>query len=69
VGSQRLAAWAMARPSGCIDPHFLDLGTRWRWMVSFTPRPLYTRRKSPRYPLDRRLGGTQSPSGRHGEEK
>jgi hypothetical protein len=20
---------------------FLDLGTRWRWIVSFTPRPLY----------------------------
>jgi hypothetical protein len=26
--------------SGCIDPHFLDLGTSWRWVVSFTPRPL-----------------------------
>jgi len=20
---------------------FFDLGTRWRWVVSFTPRPLY----------------------------
>jgi hypothetical protein len=27
--------------SGCIDPHFLDLGTSWRWVVSFTPLPLY----------------------------
>jgi hypothetical protein len=27
--------------SGCIDPHFLDLGASWRWVVSFTPRPLY----------------------------
>jgi hypothetical protein len=24
--------------SGCVDPHFLDLGTSWRWVVSFTPR-------------------------------
>jgi hypothetical protein len=50
--------------SGCIDPHFLDLGTSWRKVVSFTPRPLYTRGKSPRYPLDRSLGGPQSRSGR-----
>jgi hypothetical protein len=41
---------------GCIDPHFLDLGTSWRWVVSFTPRPLYPRGKSLRYPLDWRLG-------------
>jgi hypothetical protein len=27
--------------SGGIDPHFLDLGTSWRLVVSFTPRPLY----------------------------
>jgi hypothetical protein len=44
-------------------PHFLDLGTSWRWVVSFTPQPLYPRGKSPRYPLDRRLGGPQSRSG------
>jgi hypothetical protein len=55
--------------SGCIDPHFLDLGTSWRWVVSFTPLPLYPRGKSPRYPLDRRLGGPQSQSGRRGEVK
>jgi hypothetical protein len=55
--------------SGCIDSHFLDLGTSWRWVVSFTPRPLYPREKSPRYPLDRRLGGLQSRSGRFGEGK
>jgi hypothetical protein len=41
----------------------LDLGTRWRWVVGFTPRPLYPRRKILRYPLDKRLGG------RCGEEK
>jgi hypothetical protein len=48
---------------------FLDLGTSWKWMVSFTPRPLYPRGKSPRYPLDRRLGGPQSQSGRYEEVK
>jgi hypothetical protein len=45
------------------------LGIRWRWIVSFTPLPLYPWRKSPRYPLYRRLVGLQSWSGRCGEEK
>jgi hypothetical protein len=26
--------------SGAIVPHILNLGTRWRWVVNFTPRPL-----------------------------
>jgi hypothetical protein len=26
---------------------FFDLGTRWRWMVSFTTRPLYPRERAP----------------------
>jgi hypothetical protein len=38
-------------------------------VVSFTPRPLYCRGKSPQCPLYRRLGGPQSRSGRHGEVK
>jgi hypothetical protein len=42
----------------------LDLGTRWRLVVSVKPLPLY-----PRYPLDRRLGGPQNRSGRCGEEQ
>jgi hypothetical protein len=54
--------------SGCIDPHFPDLGTSWRWVVSFTPRPFYHQGK-PRYLLDRRLGWPQSRSGRRGAEK
>jgi hypothetical protein len=33
----------------------LDLSTRWRRVVSFTPRALYPQGKSPWYPLDRRL--------------
>jgi hypothetical protein len=49
--------------------HFLDLGTSWMWVVSFTPRPLYTRGKSPRYPLDRRLAGPQRRSGQLEKEK
>jgi hypothetical protein len=38
-------------------------------VVSFAPRPLYPREKSPRYPLDGRLGGPQKRSGLRGEEK
>jgi hypothetical protein len=32
--------------STCIDPRFLDLGTNWWWVVSFTPRHLYPMKKS-----------------------
>jgi hypothetical protein len=52
-----------------IAPRILNLGTRWRWVVSFMPRPLYNRGKNPWYPLDMRLGGPQSWSGRGGEDK
>jgi hypothetical protein len=54
------------------DPHrstHFNLGTRLRWVVGFTPRPLYPQDTSRRYPLDRRLGRLQSLSGRDGEEK
>jgi hypothetical protein len=54
--------WGMA-------PRIFDFSTRWRRVVSFTPRPLYPQGKSPWYPLDRRLRGPQSRSGRGGEEK
>jgi hypothetical protein len=53
---------------GSIAPRILDLGTSWRWVVRFTPRPLCSQRKSPWYPLGKRLGGSQSRSGR-GDEK
>jgi hypothetical protein len=36
---------------------------------SFTLRPLYPQGKNPWYPLDRKLSGLQSRSGRGGEEK
>jgi hypothetical protein len=55
--------------SGCIDQRFLVLGTSWRRVVNFTPLLIYLGEKSPRYPLDRRLGGPQSPFGRHGDVK
>jgi hypothetical protein len=55
--------------SGGTAPRVLELGTGWRWVVSFTPRLLYPQGKSPWYPLDRSLGGPQSRSGRGGEEK
>jgi hypothetical protein len=32
---------------GCIDPCFLDLGTSWRRMDSFTPRLLYPWERAP----------------------
>jgi hypothetical protein len=55
--------------SGGIAPRILVLGTRWRWVVSFTPRPLYPEGKRPCFSLEKRLGGPQSRSGRGGEEK
>jgi hypothetical protein len=55
--------------SGSIAPCILYLGTRWRWVVSFTPWPLYPQGKSRWYSLDMRLGGSQSRSGRGCEEK
>jgi len=43
--------------SGGTDPPILNLGTRWRWVFSFTHRPL-----CPRYPLDMRMGRPQNRS-------
>jgi hypothetical protein len=41
----------------------------WRWVVSFMSQPLYPWGKIPWYPLDRKLGASQSQSGHCGEEK
>jgi hypothetical protein len=54
------ACWGSGSMAACI----FYLGTRWRWVFSFTPRPLYPQGKSPWYPLDRRLGVSQRRSGR-----
>jgi hypothetical protein len=53
--------------SGGIVPRILDLDTRWRCQLhnpAASPPG-----KSPWYPLNRRLDGSQSRSGRSGEEK
>jgi hypothetical protein len=47
----------------------LALCNKWRWGISFTPRPLYPRGNFPRYSMNGRLGGPQNRSGPHGEEK
>jgi hypothetical protein len=41
-------------------PFILNFGTRRRWVVSLTPRPIYPRGICPRYALNRRLNGYQS---------
>jgi hypothetical protein len=45
-----------------IYPLILNLDTRWKWVVSFTSRPVYPA-KELRYELNRRPCGFQSPSG------
>jgi hypothetical protein len=71
----KLSLWLTKRHAmktygdGGIAPRILDLSSSWRWVVSFTPRPLNPREKRPRYALDRRLGGPQSRSGRDVEEE
>jgi len=42
--------------TGHTAPSILDLGTWWRWVVSFTPRPLYSQGKRPWYTLDGKQG-------------
>jgi len=55
--------------SGGIPPRVLDVGTRRRWVASFTPRLLHPQEKISWYPLDRRLGGPQSRYKRGNGEK
>jgi len=55
--------------NGWIEPRILNVGPSWRWVVSFTPRPLYPRGKNTGYPLNGRLGGSQVRSGRGDKEK
>jgi hypothetical protein len=43
--------------SGGIDPNFLDLGTSWRGVVSFTALPLYPPPPGERTPGTQRIGG------------
>jgi hypothetical protein len=51
-----------------IAPVIVNLGSRGRWVVNFTPW-LSQPRKEARYPFTRMRGGLQSWSGHSGEEK
>jgi hypothetical protein len=68
-GMKRMQRWKLNHAmkaywgSGGMASRILNLGSGWRWVVSFTHRSLYPQGKSPWYPLDRRLGGPQSQSG------
>lgn len=47
---------------GCrsVNPLIFLMATRWRWVISAMPSPLYPLGKIPQYPLNGRLGGPQS---------
>jgi len=55
--------------SGGIVPHILNLGIRWRWVVSLTPRQLYSRGRSSPYPFHRKVVRFRSRSGGYGKEE
>jgi hypothetical protein len=57
--------------NGDIAPCILNLGTRLLWWSTSRPDRFNPgeRKKRPFYPLDRRLGGSYSRSGRGGEQK
>lgn len=50
-------------------PYILNIATRWKRVVKFTPRPLSTWWRNSRYPLDGRPDESQSRSGRCREKK
>lgn len=54
--------------SRCIAPLVPNFRARWKWIVSFTSRPLYYRGNNPCYRLNRRLNVSKRLSGRLGEE-
>jgi hypothetical protein len=61
-----LTNWALRHEgvwgSGCIDPHFLDLSTNLRWVVSSTSRLLYPPPgKEPPVPIGDEVGWTPEP--------
>jgi len=55
--------------SGGIAPVIFNLGTTWRWVVSFTIRPLYPHGQSQRNRMDWSMVGPQSRSVCGGREK
>jgi hypothetical protein len=44
------------RRNGGMAPRIVNLCTRYRWTISFTPQPLYLEIKSPSYSLDNETG-------------
>jgi hypothetical protein len=46
-----------------------ELGTRWRWVVTFASRPLYPAAKDPLVPIGQEAGWAPEPSGGGSEEK
>ena len=56
------------RGSRGITLLFLDYGNRRGWVVSVTPRPLFTPEKT-RYPLCRKLGGLRAGMDRCGKSR
>lgn len=68
--SQAIPVQAMkASAGGATDTRSLNLGTRWKRVVSFTPWLLYPREKNCGYPSNRRLDGPQSRYGGNGKEE
>jgi hypothetical protein len=55
--------------SGGKDLRIIHLDTRWRWVISFPPLPLYPAGNSPQYPLYRNLSGPQKWFGCSSEEE
>jgi hypothetical protein len=55
--------------NGGIVPGILDLETRWKSVVSFTPQLLYPQAKFSRLPIGYEEGWAQSTSENDGEEK
>jgi len=56
------------RESRGITPLILNLGSRWRGILNFIPRPLCSRERTP-VPLELWLAGPQSQSGLFGEDR
>lgn len=54
--------------SGGIAQHNINIGTRPRSVVSFTPRPRYPEERRP-VPIGQQAGGPQGKSGRGGKGK
>jgi len=57
----------LCKGSGGVAQLILIFDARWRFVINLMPGR-FTPRKSKRYPLSRRLGGTQSRSESFGEE-